>query len=493
MKTQRNDSSESVSSDVTDWSAIKWYKIEKYIDKLQKRIYHAESVNDYRKVRGLQRTLFRSNAALLLSIRRVTQKNKGKRTPGIDGVRVLSDKERGKLFDTMKHMNIKLHNPKPAYRKYILKKNGKYRSLGIPVIKDRIYQEITRMALEPQAEAKFEPTSYGFRPRRRPHDAVKRIMYNIQGGNWCWVFEGDFKSCFDTLDHDFILKQIKGFPLYDLVEKFLKAGYVDNDVFYNTNKGTPQGAILSPLLANIALDGMEKVLNITYEKYTDKNGKTTYRSKGKYRVVRYADDFVIFAKSKEDIDAIPEILVPYLNERGLELAEDKTRIIHICKGFDFLGFNFRRYKTKDGFIHLSKPSKDSIMHFKSKIMDIFRTSHGHNVGVLIKRLNPLIRGTANYWKPTVAKEIFAKLDHYLWEKTMKFLKRLHHNKPLNEIVNKYFPLFDNGKHKDKWVLQSPKEGQYLIKMAWIPIVRHIMIKFNYSPFDKSKSKYFDKR
>ena len=493
MKTRRNHSLESVSSDVTDWSAINWHKIEMYIDKLQKRIYHAESVNNYRKVRGLQRTLFRSNAALLLSIRKVTQKNKGKRTPGIDGFIVLNDKERGELFDTMKHMNIKLHNPKPAYRRHVPKKNGKYRSLGIPVIKDRIYQEITRMALEPQVEANFEPISYGFRPKRGAHDAVKRIMYNIQGGNWCWVFEGDFKSCFDTLDHDFILKQIKGFPLYDLVEKFLKAGYVDNDVFYNTDKGTPQGGILSPLLANIALDGMEKTLNITYDEYIDKNGKTNYCTRGKYRVVRYADDFVIFAKSKKDIDAIPDILDSYLEERGLELAEDKTRIIHVCKGFDFLGFNFRRYKNKDGFIHINKPSKDSIMNLKSKISEIFRTSHGHNVRVLISRLNPLIRGTANYWKPSVAKEIFAKIDNFLWEKTMKFLKRLHNNKSLKVIVNKYFPLFDNGKHKDKWVLQSPKEGKHLIKMSWTPIKRHTMIKFNYSPFDKSKSEYFDKR
>jgi len=178
--------------------------------------------------------------------------------------------------------------------------------------------------------------------------------------NGVGFFEGDFKSCFDTLSHDFILQQIKGFPLYGLVEKFLKAGYVDDNVFYSANEGTPQGGILSPLLANIALNGMEKVLNITYTENISKDEYVIYRTKGKYRMVRYADDFVIFAQNKEDIEEIYEILNPYLEDREIELAKDKTQITHITEGFDFLGFNFRRYQTKDGIIHLNKPSKDSI-------------------------------------------------------------------------------------------------------------------------------------
>ena len=335
IKCSQNNSFEETSlPDITDWTAIKWHKVEKYVDKLQKQIYHAESEKDFRKVRHLQIILISSKAVLLLAIRRVTQINKGKRTPGIDGFRVLNDKKRAELFDTMKYMNIELHNPKPAYRKYIKKKNGKIRSLGIPVIKDRIYQEIVRMALEPQAEVNFEPISYGFRPKRGCHDASVRIMLNIMPGNWSWIFEGDFKSCFDTLDHTFILNSIKGFPLHNLVEKFLKSGYVDESVLYNSNRGTPQGGILSPLLANIALNGMEELLNISYYERI-KNGKVFYETKGNYRVVRYADDFVILAKSKMDIEAIPNILSPYLKERGLELAEDKTRIIHISEGFDF--------------------------------------------------------------------------------------------------------------------------------------------------------------
>lgn len=491
-RSQNNPFEETSFPDNTDWNAIKWHKIEKYVDKLQKQIYRAVSENDFRKVRHLQIILINSESALLLAIRRVTQINKGKRTPGIDGFRVLNDKKRAELFDIMKYMNIELHNPKPAYRRYIRKKNGKLRSLGIPVIKDRIYQEVVRMALEPQAEVNFEPISYGFRPKRGCHDAVGRIMNNIMHGNWSWVFEGDFKSCFDMLDHNFILKQIKGFPLYNLVEKFLSAGYVDKNVLYNSNKGTPQGGILSPLLANIALNGLEETLKISYRKRT-RNDYVFYVTEGNYRVVRYADDFVIFANSKEDIEAIYDILNPYLKERGLELAEDKTRITHISDGFDFVGFNFRRYKTFNGFIHLCKPSKESIKGLKSKVSDICKQFHGQSVDALINRLNPLIRGTANYWKPTVAKEIFSDMDKYIWRKIYKFVKRLHPNKPWNWIKKKYFPFYYDGKYYGNWVLTGPKENNNLIKMVWTPIKRHVMIKSNYSPYDKSKFEYFAKR
>lgn len=280
----------------------------------------------------------------------------------------------------LRSSNMKFHRPKPAFRKYIPKKNGKKRSLGIPTIKDRVYQEIIRMAMEPEWEAKFEPTSYGFRPGRRQHDAIRRIHYSIESGKWCWVMEGDFKSCFDTLSHDFILEQIHGFPHFNLVKRFLKDGYVDNGAFHNTYEGTPQGGLLSPLLANIALHGMEKALGITYRYRTRIKNDEIFEfteSMGDYRVVRYADDFLIFSQSKDEIMEAFELLKTYLDERGLILSEDKTHITHISEGFDFLGFNCRRYN--DG-VSRTKPSKDSIKRFvrKSKIfsnlvMDIILT------------------------------------------------------------------------------------------------------------------------
>lgn len=490
--TPNNNICEPAKPDAVDWKNIKWYKVNRHVDSLQKRIYRASKNNDKKKVRDLQRQLMRSDSCLLKAINRVTKENKGRFTPGIDGFRSTSDRARGKLFDTMKNEDMKLHRPKPAYRKYIPKKNGKLRSLGIPTIKDRVYQEIIRMALEPEWEAKFEPTSYGFRPKRSTHDAARRIHYNIRGNIWCWVYEGDFKSCFDTLNHEFILKQIKGFPHYNLVKRFLEAGYVDNNVFHNTVEGTPQGGLLSPLLANIALHSMEEALGISYSSVNTKDG-VMYVSKGNYRVVRYADDFLIFARSKEDIMKVENILEQYFEDRGLTLSREKTFIKHISEGFDFVGFNFRQYKTKDGLKCFSKPSKDSIKKFKMKVDETVRDCYGNNVGVLIYRLNPIIRGTANYWRHVVSKEIFSAMDAYIFKKIYRFLHRTHNNKGNKWIKKRYFPYFSDGKHTGNWILTDPKTGAHLIYMSWTPIRRHIMIKHDYSPYDKDKTEYFKLR
>lgn len=483
---RNNDVCESTTPCTTDWSSIDWYKIEKYVNKQQMRIYHAERQGDSRKVRDLQRLLIHSNSTLLLAIKKVTQINKGKRTPGIDGYRAMSNEKRGELFDMLKSKNIKHHVPKPAFRKYIKKKNNKLRSLGIPVIVDRVYQEIIRLVLEPQAEANFEPISYGFRPKRGAHDAIERIWINTNTGNWKWVFEGDFKSCFDTLSHDFILEQIKGFPLYNLVERFLKAGYVDNNVFHKTREGTPQGGLLSPLLANIALTGLEKCLNVKYWKH----GKY-FQHVGKYKVVRYADDFVIFAKTKEDILEVYNLLQPYLDERGLILAEDKTRITSIYDGFDFLGFNIRYYTNVNKC--LVKPSKDSIKSFKTKVNERFSWFNGHNIEDLIDGLNPLIRGTANYWRHVNSSDIFSKMDDYIWHKTYRFVRRLHPNKSWGWIKKKYFPPLVRKSGVWNWVLTDTKSEKYLFKMQWYPIWYHTMIKHDFSPYDKTKEEYFVNR
>ena len=484
---------ESAKPNTTDWKSIKWHKVNRHVTSLQERIYRASKSNDKKKVRDLQRQLMRSKSALVKAVDRVTRVNKGKSTQRIDGFKATNDKARGELVDMLRSSNMKFHRPKPAFRKYIPKKNGKKRSLGIPTIKDRVYQEIIRMAMEPEWEAKFEPTSYGFRPGRRQHDAIRRIHYNIESGKWCWVMEGDFKSCFDTLSHDFILEQIHGFPHFNLVKRFLKAGYVDNGAFHNTYEGTPQGGLLSPLLANIALHGMEKALGITYRYRTRIKNDEIYEfteSMGDYRVVRYADDFLVFAQSKDEIMEAFELLKPYLDERGLILSEDKTHITHISEGFDFLGFNCRRYN--DG-VSRTKPSKDSIGRFVEKIKDIFKSCHGHNINTLIKRLNPVIRGTANYWRHVVSKEIFSKLDHYLWNKSFRFLRRLHPNKGKRWIKDRYFPFYFDGKHYGNWVLTDPKTDDNLVKMNWTPIRRYIMIKHNYSPYDHDKKDYFANR
>ena len=487
----------SVSSDITDWDNINWYSVEKYVDKQQKRIYEAEVNKDKRKVRNIQRMLTNSRAVLLLAVRRVTEINKGRNTPGPDGFLAKTSKEKGELVDRLSKKNIYNYIPSPTRRIYIPKKNGKKRPLSIPSITDRIYQEIIRIILEPQMEARFEPTSYGFRPKRGVYDAIERIFLNIKGNKWCWVLEGDFKGCFDNLSHDFILKQLKGFTLKGVVERILKAGYLDNNVFNETIKGTPQGGLLSPLSANIALTGLEEYLNITYKEIKhDKNDDeyVTYATKGDYRVVRYADDFVIFAKTKEEINEVRNILEPYLDERGLELAEDKTKSTHPHKGFNFLGFNCRLYKSQNRYKCLIKPSKESIKKAKRKINDIFYYCRGNSVDFLIDKLNPVIEGIGYFWRISVAKQAYSEMDNYIWKKLYHFLRRLHPHKSWKWIVNKYFPQYDEeGNFIGKWTLVGPNDKNQITKMASIPIRRWNMIKYNYSPYDVSKTEYFENR
>ena len=451
----------SVSSDITDWDSINWNRVERYVDKQQKRIYKAEVNKDKRKVRNIQRMLTQSKAVLLLAVRRVTEINKGRNTPGPDGFIAKTSKAKGELVDRLSKKNIYDYKPSPTQRIYIPKKNGKMRPLSIPNISDRINQERIRIILEPQMEARFEPTSYGFRPKRGVYDAIERIFYNVKSNNWCWVFEGDFKGCFDNLSHDFILKELKGFTLKGVVERILKAGYLDNNVFNETIKGTPQGGLISPLLANIALNGLEEYLNITYKEINQSiNDKeyTYYASKGNYRVVRYADDFLIFAKTKDDIDKVRDILEPYLWERGLELAEDKTSITHTHDGFNFLGFNCRLYKSQNRYKCLIKPSKESIKKAKKKINDIFQYCNGNSVDFLIDKLNPVLLGIGYFWRTSVAQEVFSNIDNYVWKKLYKFLRRLYPNKSWKWIVKKYFPQYDEeGNFIGKWTLIGPTD------------------------------------
>jgi len=491
LKTINKFNTSAVSPHIQSWESIDWKKIYGYVKKLRQRIFRAEQLGQKRRVRKLQRLMIRSKANLLLSIRRVTQINKGKQTPGVDGQIILNSSDRLKLYNLLKEYDIKNIRPKPAKRAYIPKKNGKMRPLGIPIIKDRIFQNIVKNALEPQWEAKFEPSSYGFRPKRSTIDAIVNLHTKLSSRSTRqWVFEGDFKGCFDNLNHEYIFGCLTAFPAKEAIHKWLKAGYVDNNSFNDTDTGTPQGGIVSPLLANIALHGMEAELGVKY--YTDRGNHVLARNS--VGIVRYADDFVIVCKTKEEAMAMYGKLKPYLSKRGLNLAEDKTKVTHISEGFDFLGFNLRQYRSNKGMQLLIKPSKASIKKAKETIRNVFAQLRGKHVGDLIMKLNPIIRGIGNYWSSQVSKKIFGKLDRYIWIKTRKHLKTLHHNKPFKWIYSKYFKADYTGASKNRWILTDPHDRKtQLFMMSWIPIARHVLVRYRNSPDDATLKEYFEER
>jgi RNA-directed DNA polymerase len=480
-----------ISPHSSQWEEINWGKVNRYVKRLRQRIFRAEQQGQKRKARKLQRLMLRSKANLMISVKKITQVNKGKKTAGIDGYTVLNSKERALLYNEMCSKNIKLVTAVPVRRIYIPKKNKKLRMLGIPVIKDRIYQNVVKNALEPQWEAKFEPMMFGFRPKRCTHDALSHLHNKLNSRSTRkWTFEGDFKGCFDNLSHPYIMQCIEGFPAKEIIYKWLKAGYVDNQVFNQTEFGVPQGGCISPLLANIALNGMSEEIGVKYK--IDRNNHVLDRKSVGTAI--FADDFVIICHTKEEAESMFEKLTPYLCKRGLSLAMDKTKVTNIEDGFDFLGFNLKQYNTKDGKKLLIKPSKSSIKKSKEKIRNIFKEMRGVSVGELITRLNPVIRGIGNYWSSEVSKKTFNEIDHYLWIKVKKHLKHMYPKKSWTWRINNCFKPDHTGASKDNSILTDPKDStNQLIKMKWIPIKRHTPIKYKNCPDNPKLKQYFDER
>ena len=461
-------------------SKILHKKAIKFVRKIQLRIAKAMRKNKFNKVRKLQRILTNSFYAKLLAVKKVIS-NKGGGTAGVDGV-VWNLKD--DWIVAAKSLKKSDYNSKPLLRVYIPKKNGKKRPLGIPTMKDRAMQALYLLALEPIAECLADLNSYGFRQYRACRDAIKQVFKTlVQRRNAEYIFEADIKGCFDNIDHDWLLDNV--LTNKEVLEKWLKAGYIEKKNLHLTERGTPQGGIISPTLMNLTLDGLEKEIRKTFPKWTYGH---------KVNFVRYADDFIITAASKEIIEKqIKPIVIGFLTERGLSLSEEKTKITHIADGFDFLSQNTRRYKSG---ILLQKPAKKAIKSVKEKLRKIVFDNLGESPVKLIIELNYVLRGWTNYHKHIVSKEIFKEIDFYLWKRLGRWCKRRHSNKSWKWIKLKYFSASDENSSFS--ALYKAKKGGKLkvykiFRAGKVPIIRHTKIKSSANPFNKVDDKYFKKR
>jgi RNA-directed DNA polymerase len=473
-------------SGLQSWSSIDWPAVERNVRGLQERIFRASQNGEPAKVKNLQKLLVRSSSAKLLAIRKATQINRGKRTPGIDGVVCHVPPRR--LAMLRKGLSLKGYRPKPVRRVYIPKgdgpKTGGERPLGIPTMLDRVMQALVKLALEPEWEPRFEANSYGFRPGRCTMDAIEALHRTLsKPGSSRWVLDADIAKCFDRIDHAALLARLPVFTT--TIRRWLKAGVVELGALDPTTMGTPQGGIISPLLANIALDGMERLFGA---ERPDGRHITPCLRRGSNRginLIRYADDFVVTAPSREVLEGyvIPR-LDGFLASRGLELSQAKTRIVHIDDGFDFLGFNLRHFPNGKLLV---RPQKEKVTLHRRRLSAFFRTNRQMPTAEVIKVLSPVIRGWCNYYRYAVAKRTFAVLDHHVWQITYKWAKRRHPKKNRRWVVNHYYGV-DQGRGWDLWDGRNrlPRHNETRVS-------RFVKVRGRASPFDPSLRGYWEDR
>jgi len=473
--------------DLLDWDAVDWRQVEADVGRLRQRIFAASKAGDLKRVRNLQKLMLRSRANALVSVRRVTEINAGRRTAGVDGKVVVGSQAKAEWVDWLLH-RCRSWTAKPVRRVYAPKANGKRRPLGIPVIGDRVLQALVLSALEPEWEARFEPKTYGFRPGRGCHDAIEAIFNTVSGRNprRRWILDADLAAAFDRLDHDHILGQVGTFPARKLVEQWLKAGVVERELFTPTEEGVPQGGVISPVLLNVALHGMEQAAGVRYRTFGVHADRVV---PGSPVLVKYADDLVVMCESREQADQVKTRLATWLAPRGLAFNEEKTRVACLEEGFEFLGMNIRRYRNGKLLI---KPSKAAVARFRKRLTAEMRSLRGANAAAVVARLNPIIRGWAAYYRSVVSKRTFVHLDTHMWKLVMSWAKRRHPNKSSRWVVDRYFGAFHTTR-QDRWIFGDRDSGAFLAKFAWTQIVRHQLVKAGASPDDPALAEYWARR
>jgi RNA-directed DNA polymerase len=477
-----------VSREAAEWYAMDWSAIQCNVRRLQVRIVQATKERRWGKVKSLQRLLTHSYSGKVLAVRRVTE-NDGRKTPGVDQKIWKTPEDKTQAVHALKSRG---YQSQPLRRVYIPKSNGKtMRPLGIPTMIDRAHQALHLLALDPVLETNAERNSYGFRQKRSCADAIAQCFNTLSNApNTQWILEGDIKSCFDQISHDWLLAHV----LMDraILQQWLKSGYMEEHVLYETTDGTPQGGIISPALANCALDGLERLLQENYPA-----GTRLQSLGGKYpsvNFIRYADDFVITSKSKDLLEGeVQPLVARFLQQRGLKLSPKKTVITHVEKGFDFLGQNVRRYP--DGKLRI-KPSKKNVKTFLDGIRATIKAGLGMSAADLIDQLNPKIKGWANYHRHVVSKKTFAYADHSIFQGSWRWARRRHPKKSSTWLKEKYYER-NRGRNWCFFGERYDDEGQpikaCLYHASSTPTKRQIKVKGEANPYDPVYETYFEDR